>query len=95
MRLIPLLLFVALAFAGCVTAKVERVARRSSTPDLKLRHAQLEQETGRAYFQFGGMGWGGMSNHDYDTEEKHAIERELLKRYQAGDKGAYLPIFGR
>jgi hypothetical protein len=46
-----------------------------STPELKLRHAQLVEEVAQP------------------PREKEKIEFELLWRWQAGDKAAYLPVF--
>lgn len=97
----PKLLTVAalvLAFAfltGCASLQSK------STTDLKLRHAQLSERLGGSNVEltvnvsarrgFGGM--GGDDDHEDQWEEKERIERELWKRYQAGDKEAYLPIF--
>jgi hypothetical protein len=70
------------------------VLRRKSTPELKLRHNQLAQRLGdnRLEVSVGPFG-GGTKGHEDEWNEKERIERELLKRYQAGDKEAFLPIF--
>lgn len=82
---------------GCAYAP-ENLAKRAvahsdakrSTADWKLRHAQLEREiapgtqwtTGKAY-----------EERQLKLREMEHIERELFRRYKAGDTGAYLPIF--
>ena len=92
-------LLAALVFVGC--ASVEPKYRDSSTAELKLRHAQcvefLETKRGAVDIKVGPplammmMGDGGVSDR---RKEKEEIESELLRRYQAGDSEAYLPIFG-
>jgi len=37
----------------------------------------------------------GTEGHEDQFEEKEKIEFELLRRWQAGDREAYLPGFGR
>jgi hypothetical protein len=68
--------------------------------ELKLRHTQcvefLTGEKKNFDIKFGSpmsmamMGDGGRSDR---IKEKEEIENELLRRYQAGDKDAYLPVF--
>lgn len=62
----------------------------ASDSELKLRRVQLMEQL---------SGWeigSGAQSHRKDMfEEKEQIERELLRRYQAGDKAAYLPVFGQ
>jgi hypothetical protein len=64
-----------------------------STPELKLRHAQLVEEIaqprGWSFSRFGSES----EKREDQTKEKEQIEFELLRRWQAGDKTAYLPSF--
>jgi hypothetical protein len=69
---------------GCTTI------RDMSTRDLKLEHSQHDRVVGA-----GSYAWGSAMNERNDRiKKREKIERELLKRYQAGDKEAYLPVFG-
>ncbi len=72
MKLVPLLAVVLLA-VSC--ASESKKIPSMSTPELKLRHAQLVEEVAQP------------------PREKEKIEFELLWRWQAGDKAAYLPVF--
>jgi hypothetical protein len=72
MKLVPLLAIVLLA-VSC--ASESKNFQSLSTPQLKLRHAQLVEEVKQP------------------PKEKNQIEFELLSRWQAGDKAAYLPQF--
>jgi hypothetical protein len=67
------LLAVALLAVGC--ASHSKKIYSMSTPELKLRHAQLAEEV------------------EQPPREKQYIEFELLRRWEAGDRGAYLPVF--
>lgn len=71
----------------------ERQVRQMSTPELKLREAELVQETSGWHFEFGSMDFN--SQQDYKIAERTTVEHELLRRWMAGDKGAYLPVFGQ
>ncbi len=96
MKYLPVLLI--LFLFGC--ASIEKKYERRSTAELKLRHAQcvqfLNAEKKEFEFKFGPplamamMGDGGRGDR---IKEKEELEKELLRRYQAGDKDAYLPIF--
>ena len=96
MRYLPLLLV--LFLFGCATT--QKKYAKTSTAELKLRHTQCVQfltaEKKDFEFKFGPplamamMGDGGRGDR---IKEKEEIEKELLRRYQAGDKEAYLPIF--
>jgi len=72
MKLVQLLA-VALLAVGC--ASENKKIYSMSTPELKLRHAQLAEEVAQP------------------PREKEQIEFELLWRWEAGDKAAYLPQF--
>ena len=84
LRLLAVLL-VCCAFVGCTTIP------SMSTRDLKLEHAQHERMVTGAT-EAHGDAWKHMENRRRKMEK---IERELHKRYQAGDKEAYLSIFAR
>lgn len=72
MKLVPLLAVVLLAVSCASDGKK---IYSLSTPELKLRHAQLAEEVAQP------------------PKEKDKIEFELLRRWQAGDRAAYLPVF--
>lgn len=72
MKLIPLLPLVFLV-VSCASYN-ERI-QSMTTPQLKLRHAQLVEEVAQP------------------PREKEQIEFELLARWEAGDRKAYLPEF--
>ena len=72
MKLVPLLAVVLLV-VSC--ASDSKKIYSLSTPELKLRHAQLAEEVAQP------------------PKEKDRIEFELLRRWQAGDRAAYLPVF--
>jgi hypothetical protein len=81
---------------GCAS---DREFLRQSTQDLKLRHAQIAQSLGydkdQPDIDFIKPIWMRGPSKSERIEEKEKIERELLRRWQSGDQGAYLPIFGR
>lgn len=84
MKQILTFIVAALLLSGCLTATV----RKKPTSELKLRHSQLERfmKTQRA--------GDDLIEEVMDFEkELAAVELELLHRYQAGDKSAYLPAF--
>jgi hypothetical protein len=72
MKLVPLL---AVVFLAVSCASESKKIQSMSTPELKLRHAQLVEEVAQP------------------PKEKEQIEFELLGRWQAGEKAAYLPVF--
>ena len=78
-------LLVCCAIVGCTTIP------SMSTRDLKLEHAQHERMVSSAT-EAHGDAWKHLENRRRKMEK---IERELHKRYQAGDKEAYLSIFVR
>jgi hypothetical protein len=76
-------------FVGC--AGIERInTKHKSDSQLKLRLSQVERELTT-------MRYGEGALHDVSMleSERDAIERELQQRYERGDRGAYLPQFGR
>ncbi len=79
---------VAIALLAISCASMDKKVHSMSTPELKLRHTQVERE-------LSGVRWGEkMTNEFADLEkERDAIELELLHRYQSGDSAAYLPTF--
>jgi len=91
-RLLTMISCVAL-LAGCATSSVQSEARTQSTPELKRREAQLRQNMKDWRLRFQG-GWGGTSIHQYDMRDVHIIEKELFRRFRAGDKDAWIPLFG-
>lgn len=78
-----LLIVCAALLVGCATARMNHRVAQMSTPELKLRRGQLTEEIAKTH------GWLVGDQ----IEEKQAIERELLKRYQLGDKSADLQDF--
>ncbi len=95
-----LIVFVAslLLFVGCaytpenqIRRAVERSDAKKTTAQLKLRHAQLERETGGSHFEWGGA----YGDRQAKVREMERIERELMRRYKSGDQEAFLPIFAR
>lgn len=83
---------------GC--ASPEKKLSREGTTELKLRHQQcldyLRAERKDFEFKFGpplAMAIQGDPRKER-IEEKERLERELLRRWKAGDAEAYLPIFG-
>ena len=71
-------LLVAISLTAC--GSMERNIRRSSTADLQLRRYQaMSRLSGPRYFSGRAFDDGGVSN---DTDEKEAIERELMRRGQ-------------
>lgn len=84
MKILVLLLSLTL-LTGCLTAKVQK----KPTSELKLRHSQLERMMSVAR-----LGEEQLVEDLTDYEkELAAVELELLHRYQAGDKSAWLPEF--
>lgn len=69
---------VALVVIGC-TSMADKI-RSTPTAELKLRHEQL-------VYRLNGAEWGpGARSHREDLfKEKEEIERELLRRQEAGD----------
>jgi hypothetical protein len=93
-----LLLIPLLFVASCSTTPPPSLSSLS-TAELHLERSQLSTELGNGKFRYAttsdpnaqlGVGWRLRSL----TEKKNAVERELLRRYQAGDESAYLPSFG-
>jgi hypothetical protein len=84
---------------GCATTPEQKYVN-TTTAELKLRHTQCVQflvaEKKEIDIKFGPplamamMGDGGRGDR---IKEKEEIEKELLRRYQSGDKSAFLPIF--
>lgn len=68
-----------------------------TTAELKLHYTQLKQqlagEGGRFYFTMDPL--MNPDPRDVDSAELRHTEDELLRRWQAGDKGAYLPEFAQ
>lgn len=83
-KLLILLLIMACS-TGCLTTKVQK----QPTAELKLRHSQLER-----MMSIARLGEEQLVEDLTDYEkELAAVELELLHRYQAGDKSAWLPEF--
>jgi hypothetical protein len=86
--------FLVLFLLGCATLQ------KQPTADLKLRWNQcaefLTGEKKAFDLKFGPLLWMAMQGDDRKDriEEKERIERELFRRWKAGDKEAFLPIFG-
>jgi hypothetical protein len=90
-----------LLFAGCASPPPDFT--NYTTGALHLRLAQCQQKLGgnTAYLETQLL--AGQTDLDTLhsrvsirelTWEKEALERELLRRYEAGDSRAYLPLFG-
>lgn len=62
--------------------------QKKPTSELKLRHSQLVR-----MMQFVRVGDQLVEDLTDYEKEIAAVEMELLHRYQAGDKSAYLPQF--
>lgn len=83
----------AIALLAISCASVDKKVHSMSTSELKLRHAQLVEEIGQP------LGWssdhfgGSTESRKHQIKEKEKIEFELLRRWQSGDKSAYLPSF--
>jgi hypothetical protein len=94
MKFLPLLLVVFLF--GCATTPEKKYAN-TSTPEVKLRHAQLVQslagDASQPDIEWIKPIWARGASRSDRVKEKEEIERELLRRFQAGDKGASLLIF--
>ncbi len=79
---------------------LRRKFARYSTAELKLMDARYKQllgpASGRDLNVAVNRGWlGPKANSDAETVERLVeIERELLRRWKAGDSDAYLPEFG-
>ena len=81
---------------GC--ASVQSKYSKTSTTELAMRHTQCVQYLNNEHgFRFAfGPGAAFMGDPRADRiKEKERIEKELLKRYTAGDKAAYLPMFSQ
>jgi hypothetical protein len=82
-----------LGFVSC--ASTNKRIHSMSTAELKLRRTQLVEEIAQP------MGWRfsgfrpGTEDHESQLKEKQKIEFELLRRWQMGDKDAYLRQFSR
>lgn len=66
---------------------------RYSTPELQLKHNQCVDYLNRNTWEFHFGMMSGDGNRQDRIKEKENLETELLRRYTAGDKQAYLPIF--
>ena len=89
MRLLRIIAVACLLLTAC--AGIERInAKHKTDSQLKLRLSQVERELTT-------MRYGEGALHDVSMleSERDAIERGLLHRYGQGDRGAYLPQFGR
>lgn len=80
-----LLLLLSLILMGCTTIAT------MSTQDLKLEYAQHERMIATTA-QLRREAYKEIDNRRRKMEH---IEKELSKRYHAGDSDAYLPIFGK
>lgn len=94
-----LVLIISITICGCVSPEVaiQKKYSKTSTPQLKLQHRQLTDAINGSGWEmrFGNpiaMAMMGPSKNDR-IREKGEIERELLRRYMAGDKVAWMPIF--
>jgi len=91
------LLVLVLILTGC--ASIQSKYANTTTPEMQLRHRQIEEwlvsEKNGMDIKIGSpfmmMGDGGRKDR---INEKEEIEKELLRRYQSGDKAAYLAMFG-
>lgn len=86
MKQLLVLLMSAVLLTSCLTAKVQK----QSTAELRLRHSQLQRML--STFRTGDRLVEDAT--DYENEIV-AVEKELLRRYQAGERSAYLPQFGQ
>jgi hypothetical protein len=80
-----------LAFALISCASIDSKVARLSTSELQLRLQQIEYRLAQTAGQWSTTGWG-LGSHDVIGErddllkEKEAIERELLRRRQTGQR---------
>jgi hypothetical protein len=78
-----------LAFALIGCASIDSKVARLSTSELELRRQQIEYRLAQTAGQWS---FGGLGSHDVIGErddllkEKEAIERELLRRRQTGQR---------
>lgn len=89
MRLLRAITICCMLLSAC--AGIERInAKHKTDAQLKLRLSQTERELTT-------LRYGDSALHDISMlgAERDAIERELLHRYEMGDREAYLPQFGR
>jgi hypothetical protein len=90
--------FVALLFVGILAiscASEQKKISRAPTAELKLRRQQLIEEIEQPQsWRFTGFRAGTQDRGD-EIAEKEKIEFELLRRWQEGDREAYLPQFSR
>jgi hypothetical protein len=84
-----------LLFAGCATSSLQSDVSKSSTAELKRRDARLREDNRdwRVYEEYYGRRAVGTSIHDFDVSEVRAVDDELLRRYRAGDRQAWIPAF--
>jgi hypothetical protein len=99
MKPIELILLFLLLTVGCSTTQVPTDLKSISTAQLQLKHSQLDAELGNAKFEYdkstdssAQMGIGMRIRNI--TAKKNGVEQELLRRYEAGEKSAYLRGFG-
>lgn len=85
-----LVVFVSLVLTGC--ASFDEKSQHMSTAELRLRRQQLVERLAdnSVQFQFHAFG-GGTKDKEELWKEKEAIERELLRRCNGGDREACLP----
>ncbi len=80
-----------LAFALISCASIDKKVARLSTSELELRRQQIQYRLAQTAGQWSVGGWG-LGSHDVIGErndllkEKEAIERELLRRRQTGQR---------
>jgi len=81
--------------AASANASLQSDVMKSSTPDLKRRDARIREDNKdwRVYAAFYGRRPVGVSIHDFDVGEVRAVDNELLRRYLAGEKAAWIPAF--
>ena len=84
MKKLLIAMLVPMLCVGCLSSQVAR----KPTSELQLRLTQIEREI------VGFHGGEEMVEELLDLRnERRAIELELLRRYQAGDRAAHLPHF--
>jgi hypothetical protein len=84
---------VLLLAVGCASEQKKTAGK--STAELKLRRQQLTEEIAQPQgWRFSGFR-PGSEGHEDQIKEKEKIEFELLRRWKAGDREAYLPQFSR
>ena len=83
-----------LALSGCANMAYYH---HQTTAELRLHHAELREQlqSEQGSLEIGYDNMLNPSPRDMTTAELRHTDEELLRRYEAGDKSAWLPEFGQ